>query len=87
MKVNLIRKETDLLEIELPGEETLTHLIARFSPIDCAAVRDHPFLTEPRIVAYGKDPVKALIRASDDILAMLEEFKTHFSRAIKEKLK
>ena len=83
MKVNVIKNEKDLLEIEIPGEETLTHLLARFCKADAAAVRDHPFLTEPRIVVHGQNPVKALLQAIDDAISALEEFKTHFKRAIK----
>lgn len=83
MKINIIRNEKNLLEIEIPGNETLTHLIARFCKADAAAVRDHPFLTEPKLVIYGEKPVKALIDAIDDAVSLLEEFKNHFKRAVK----
>ncbi len=84
MKVNVIRKEDELLEIEIPKEETLTHLLARFCEADSAAVREHPFLTEPKLIIYGKNPKKALIKAIDNVLSALEEFKNHFKRALKE---
>lgn len=83
MKVNVIRNEKDLLEIEIPGNETLTHLIARFCKADAAAVREHPFLTEPKIVIHGQQPIKAVIEAIDDVISLLEEFKNHFKRAVK----
>ncbi len=83
MKVNVRRNEKELLEIELPGNETLTHLIARFCREDAAAVREHPFLTEPRLIVHGANPVKALVEAIDDTIALLEEFKNHFKRAVK----
>ena len=82
MKINIIRNEKNLLEIEIP-DETLTHLIARFCKADAAAVRDHPFLTEPKLVIHGEKPVKALIDAIDDAVSLLEEFKNHFKRAVK----
>ncbi len=84
MKVNVLKKEKELLEIEIPGGETLAHLLARFCEADAAAVREHPFLTEPKLVIYGKDPEKALVRAIDNALSALEEFKNHFKRALKE---
>lgn len=80
--MKVIRNEKELLEVEMQ-DETLTHLIARFCKEDAAAVRDHPFLTEPRIVIHGKQPVKAFIQAIDDTLSALEEFKNHFKRAVK----
>ncbi len=83
MKIEVIKNEPELLEIEITGEETLTHLIARFCDADCAAIRDHPFLTEPRIVVSGKKPAESVIKACDNILAALEEFKDHFSREVK----
>ncbi len=81
MKVNVIRNEKELLEIELEGEdETLTRLLARFCSCDAAAVREHPFLTNPKLVIHGKEPRKALLEACENAIAALEEFKEHFSR-------
>lgn len=85
MTTKLVRKEGELLEIEIPGDETLTDLIAGFcKDADAAAVREHPFLTEPKIVVYGKNPKKAILKAIDEALSVLEEFKTHFKRITKE---
>ncbi len=81
--MSVIRNEDKLLEIEVPKEETLTHLISRYCEIDSAAVRDHPFLTEPRIVVYGEQPVKELVKACENILADLEEFEDLFKKEIK----
>ncbi len=85
MTIKVVKKEGELLEIEIPGDETLTHLTASFcKDADAAAIRYHPFLTEPKIVVYGKNPKKTILKAIDEALSALEEFKTHFERVTKE---
>ncbi len=85
MTIKVVKKESELLEIEFPGDETLTHLIAGFcKDADAAAVRDHPFLSEPKIVVYGKNPQKTILKSIDEALSVLEEFKAHFERVSKE---
>ncbi len=80
--INVVRNETELLEIEIPGDETLTHLLSRYCETDSAAVRDHPFLTEPKIIVYGKNPVKELTKAAENIISDLEEFAELFKKEI-----
>jgi DNA-directed RNA polymerase subunit L len=87
MQINVLRKENDLLEIGLKDEETLPQVIASFASkeIDCAAVKEHPLMATPKIIAHGKDPRKALLKACEEIIVLCEEMKKHFKREIANK--
>ena len=87
MKVNVIEEDKELIKIELVGEtETLTHLIARETwekNGEGAAVREHPFMVEPKILVKGKNPRKILEKSAKSIQGQCDEFKEEFRRSLK----
>lgn len=79
------KSEKGMLEIELKGEsQTLTHLIANVlqeKGIDAAAVREHPFMADPKIVVHGSK--KAVKDACIKVQKLCDEFSDKFRKALK----
>ena len=86
MQVNVLQAEKGILKIELKGEsQTLTHLIANVlqeKGIDAAAVREHPFMADPKIVVRGSK--SAVKNACIKVQKLCDEFDDEFRKAIKK---
>ncbi len=88
MKVKIIEKEKEMIKLEFEGEtETLTQLLATQvwkEKGEGAAVREHPFLEEPKLIVMGKNPIKILEKAADSLEKECEELKEKFKEALKK---
>jgi len=88
MQVSIVEEEKGKLKVEVKGESaTLTQLIARQAweeKGEAAAVREHPFMVEPKILVKGTNPRKILERAAVAIQEQCDEFKEQFRRAMRE---
>lgn len=85
MKLKAVKDEKELLEIEVAGEgHTLTQLIAKAAEGgDVAAVLEHPFMAEPKLIASGTNPRKILEKSAARVQKDAEEFRDEFKKAVK----
>ncbi len=92
MELNVLKKEDNILEIELKGESIgFANLIKEElwndSNIDEAAyIKEHPYMSEPKIYVKTKkkDPKIALEDAIKRIEVQLKDFEEEFKRALKD---
>ena len=77
-----------MFKIEFLDEtETLTHLLATQvwkEGGEAAAIKEHPFIENPKIVVMGSNPTKILDKASVALEEQCEEFKEEFKRALEK---
>lgn len=88
MKINTLVNEKDKLKIEIQGESTtLTNLIAKqvwSEGGEAAAIKEHPFLAEPKILVTGKDPLKILEKSTKAVEAQCEDFEAELKKVLKK---
>ena len=84
--IEVLEDEKDKLKIEFKGESpTITQLLATQAweeGGEAAAIREHPFLEEPRLVVLGRSPKRILKKASKALIEQCDEFKEEFRRAL-----
>lgn len=85
MQVKAVKEDKEFLEIELAGEShTLTQLVAKTAEGgDVAAILEHPFMAEPKIIVSGANPKKILEKAATRIEKEAEDFSEQFKKAVK----
>lgn len=88
MELKLLESSSDTAKVEVRGESsTLTQLIADAAwdeGIDAAAIQEHPFMAEPKIVVRGERPLAALEKAAAAVIKRCEAFKEAFSKALEK---
>ena len=92
MKLNIVKKDDKLLEVEIVGEtigfvNALREELWNDKNVDEAAyVKEHPYLAEPKIWVKVKrgDPKKALLDAAKRLEEKVKEFEENFERALKK---
>ena len=87
MKLNVLENSDKKANIELAGEsETLVNLLRKklweVGADQAAFMREHPYLAMPKIIVYGKNPVKLLDSAAQKIIDQAKEFQVEFKRAL-----
>jgi DNA-directed RNA polymerase subunit L len=84
MNLKIVDEDKNKLKIEVKGEsETLTNVIADFAGkegVDAAAVREHPFMEEPKILVVGSNPKKALKKAAQAVQEKTDELKNELQK-------
>ena len=85
MEIKAVKDGKDFLEIEVAGEShTLTQLVAKTAEGgDVAAVLEHPFMAEPKLIVSGANPKKILEKSAARIQKEAEEFGEQFKKAVK----
>ncbi|HLE07822.1 MAG TPA: DNA-directed RNA polymerase subunit L [archaeon] len=88
MNIKVLLDEKEKLSVELGGDtQTVSQVIAKqvwAEGGEAAAVREHPFLLEPKIIVHGSNPRKLLQRAADAVAEQCDELEKEFKRALKE---
>jgi len=88
MSIKVLENEKDKVKLEFEGEtETLTHLVATQvwnEGGEASAIKEHPFIEEPKLVVRGSNPQKLLEKASKALEEQCDEFKEEFKRALKK---
>jgi DNA-directed RNA polymerase subunit L len=88
MFVSVVEETKDKLKVEVKGESaTLTQLMAKQAwkeGGEAAAIREHPFMVEPKILVMGTNPRKILEKSAKSVEEQADEFKAEFKRALKE---
>lgn len=84
--IEVLEDEKNKLKLEFKGEsQALTQLLATQAwkeKGEAAAIREHPFLEEPKLIVLGRSPKRILKRASKAIEEQCDEFKEEFRRAL-----
>jgi len=92
MKLNTIKKDKNLLEVEVVGESVgFVNLIKEElwndKAVDEAAyIKEHPYMVEPKIYVKTKEkePKPIIQNAVKRILAQLKDLEKDFKRALKD---
>jgi len=88
MNIKVLEENKEMMKIEFEDEtETLTHLLATQvwkEGGEAAAIKEHPFIENPKIVIMGSNPVKILDKASTSLEEECEDFKEEFRRALEK---
>ncbi len=92
MELNVIKKDKNLLEVEVKGREVgFVNLIKEElwndkSVDEAAYIKEHPYMSEPKIYVKTKKkkPKKVVENAVKRIQVQLKELKRGFKRALKD---
>ena len=88
MNIKVLEEDKEMMKIEFEDEtETLTQLLATQvwkEGGEAAAIREHPFIENPKIVVMGTNPTKLLNKASTSLEEECDEFKEEFRRALEK---
>ncbi len=88
MRLEVVEHDSEKLKVALVGEsQTLTQLLATQiweNGSEAAALHEHPFMEEPKILVVGPNPKKLLEKAAASIQEQCEEFKSEFQKALKK---
>ena len=86
MKLEVVEKEKEKLKLQITGETHTFLNLLKENAWDSGATQasyviENPYLSTPKIIVRGKDPLKILDKASQMIIDQAKEFETHFKRA------
>lgn len=88
MNIKVLEDNKEMMKIEFADEtETLTQLVATQvwkEGGEAAAIREHPFIENPKIVIMGSNPTKLLDKAATSLEEQCDEFKEEFRRALEK---
>lgn len=89
MKLKLLEKTDEKMKVELQGESfTLANIIRKNLwdvGVDQASyMKEHPYLSQPKIVVFSKNPKKSLENAAQKVADAAKDFQTEFKRALKK---
>ena len=88
MNIKILEDEKEKFAVELGGDnQTVSQVVAKqvwAEGGEAAAVREHPFLLEPKIIVHGSNPRKLLQKAADAVAEQCDELEKEFKRAMKE---
>lgn len=77
MKIEVLEDEKDKLKLEIHDNTTLINVINENlwqQKIDMAAVKvDHPYLSKPVLLVKAKNPKKALLDATEQLIEDVKE--------------
>ncbi len=85
MQLKILKEDKNRLEVEVIGEsETITQLIARNAQEfgDAAAVREHPFMANPKLIISGANPRKILEKAISETKNQIDEFSRYINQQV-----
>lgn len=88
MNIKVLEEDKEKLLLEFEDEtETITNLLATQvwkEGGESAAIREHPFIENPKLVVMGGNPKKILEKASASLEEECDEFKEEFRRALEK---
>lgn len=88
MNVKVLSNKKEELRLEFEDEtETMTQLLATQvwkEGKEAAAVREHPFIENPKLIVMGKSPERVLKKAAIALEEQCDEFKEEFRRALEK---
>ena len=88
MNIKIVEDNKEMMKIEFKDEtETLTQLLATQvwkEGGEAAAIREHPFTENPKVVIMGSNPIKLLDKAATSLEEQCDDFKEEFRRALEK---
>lgn len=88
MNIRVLEQDKEMMKIEFEDEtETLPQLLATQvwkEGGEAAAIKEHPFTENPKLVVMGSNPEKVLDKASTSLGEQCDEFKEEFRRALEK---
>ena len=89
MKLKLLEKSDEKMKIEMEGESfTLANLLRKnlweSGAEQASYMKEHPYLSQPKIIVFSKNPKKSLENAAQKVADAAKEFQTEFKRALKK---
>ena len=88
MNIKVVEDNKEMMKIEFKDEtETLTQLLATQvwkEGGEAAAIREHPFTENPKVVIMGSNPIKLLDKAATSLEEQCDDFKEEFRRALEK---
>jgi len=88
MNIKVLENKKEKLLLEFEDEtETVTNLLSTQvwkSGGEAAAIREHPFIENPKLVVMGKNPKRLLTKSSTALEEQCDEFKEEFRRALEK---
>ncbi len=88
MDIEVLCDEKNVVKIELTGENAgLSQVIARAGwevGGEIAAVQEHPFTEQPKLVSVGSNAMKNLEKAAAKVVSDSEELEAEFKKALKK---
>lgn len=87
MNLKVLEKSKEKLRVEVVGERhTLLNLLREKAWKEGAKqatyMIKHPYMSQPEIIIYGKDPKKILIDSATSIESESKQFVQEFTRAL-----
>ncbi|HIG97223.1 MAG TPA: hypothetical protein HA230_02655 [Candidatus Aenigmarchaeota archaeon] len=88
MKIEVLENEKETLKIEVHDNTTLINVINenlwQQKGIDMAAFKvDHPYLSKPILIVKSKNPKKALLDATEQVIDDVKDLRKKFQAEIK----
>ncbi|MEK6888446.1 MAG: RpoL/Rpb11 RNA polymerase subunit family protein [Candidatus Aenigmatarchaeota archaeon] len=88
MKIEVLENEKETLKIEVHDNTTLLSVINenlwQQKGIDMAAFKvDHPYLSKPILIVKSKNPKKALLDATEQVIDDVKDLRKKFQAEIK----
>lgn len=88
MHIEVLENEKEKVMLSLPGESaTITQVVAKAGweiGGEIAAVQEHPFTEQPKLLSVGSNALKNLEKAAAKVVSDTEEFEAEFKRALKK---
>ncbi len=87
MKIEILEDEKETLKMEIHDNQTLVNLINENlwqRKVDMAAYRiDHPYLSMPVLIVKAKNPKKALLDATGQVIEDVKELRKKLQNELK----
>ena len=89
MNIKVLEKGKDKLRVEIVGEcHTLLNLLRekawKEGAKQASYMIQHPYLSQPEIIIYAKNPKKVLIDSATNIESETKSFANEFKRALRK---
>jgi DNA-directed RNA polymerase subunit L len=86
MNLEIVEKEKEKIKLRIEGEtHTFINLLKenawKAGAKQASYIIENPYLSEPKIIIRGKEPLKILAKASQMVSDQAKEFEAHFKRA------
>ena len=87
MKVEILQDDKETLKVEIHDKSTLVSAVNEnlwLQKVDMAAYRiEHPYLSKPVLIVKSKNPKKALIDATEQVVADVKDLRKKMTAELK----
>ena len=87
MKVEILQDDKETLKVEIHDNSTLVSAVNEnlwLQKVDMAAYKiEHPYLSKPVLIVKSKNPKKALIDATEQVVADVKDLRKKMTAELK----